>query len=144
MSFWNWIRGIHNYKKFYQNVWKQMNILTFAAWICDLSEGVVTCVALATDHPGPALALACLWVTWTWKGTHRVAVTWQACVRAPRTVMKLLNKTHTQKHRVCISRHTDQTQSDEYKMSRTKIVSAIISPCTLGQDLYNDTKGTRV
>lgn len=102
--------------------------LTFTAWICDLSKGVVTCVALATNHTGPTLALACLWVTWPWEGTHWVAVTWQAGVRAPRMVMKLLDR-KADTSEVCMRRHTYQTQMNVKCHSAKNSVSDYITTC---------------
>lgn len=105
-----------------------ISTLTFTAWICDLSKGVVTCVALATNHTGPTLALACLWVAWPREGTHWVAVTWQAGVRAPRMVMKLLDR-KADTSRECMRRHTYQTQTNLKCHSAKNSVSDYITTC---------------
>lgn len=81
---------------------KKKRPLTLTPWICDLSERVVACVALTTNHARSALALACFRVTWPREGAHRITVTWQAGVRAPQMVMKLL---HVHRRRTSVTHH---------------------------------------
>jgi len=75
--------------------WLDGWVCTFTACLCDLSKRIVTRVALSANHAGSALALAALGVTRPRKGAHWVAVTWQADVTAPPSVMKLLIHTKT-------------------------------------------------
>lgn len=81
---------------------------TFTACLCDLSKWIVTQVTLSANHSRSALALAALGVTWPWEGAHWIAVTWQADITAPPSVMKLLTHTKTS-----ILTHAFTTQTDE-------------------------------
>lgn len=88
--------------------------LTFAAIRRNLSEGVVTAVALASDHAGLTRTLAAVQITCSGEGADRVAVTQQAGVAAFGTVVVVL-ETGLERRRVHLH-HTVSPPEDSDKL----------------------------